>query len=178
MTQLPADFPPMPAENASLAAVVTWLIELIRWWVARAAAREQGEGAGDADPGIAPTPPEGSGRISPDEGETDSLDPTEGATSRRGAGARKAVASLAPLADLEPAEAADGAGRRAGYQTAPPPARRNRPNGPDQPELHRPPRRGRCDRHGGCDAPPRAGPTRNSRAGTLALPHAQFVTLS
>jgi hypothetical protein len=178
MTQLPADFPPMPAENASLAAVVTWLIELIRWWVARAAARDQGEGAGEADPGIAPTPPEGSGRLSPDQRETDSPDPTEGATPRRGAGARKAVASLAPLGDLEPAEAADGAGRRAGYQTAPPPARRNRSNGPDQPELHRPPLRDRRDRHGGCDPPPRAGPIRNSETGTVDLPHAHNVTIT
>jgi hypothetical protein len=136
MTQLPADFPPMPAEDASLAAVITWLIELIRWWVARAASRDEGEGTGEAGPGVAPTPPpDGPGCFSPEPGEPDSPTPMQDAGSRRGTGARRAVASLAPLGNSEAAEAGEGAargagqgaGQGAGRQTAPLPPRRSHP---------------------------------------------------
>jgi hypothetical protein len=47
MTQLPADFPAIPDEDASLAAVITWLIELIRWWFAREAGEAESGGSGD-----------------------------------------------------------------------------------------------------------------------------------
>lgn len=47
MNNLPADFPSLPAENASLARLVAWFCEVVKWLVARAAARE----AGKLDPG-------------------------------------------------------------------------------------------------------------------------------
>jgi hypothetical protein len=49
MTQIPADFPQPPGENVGLAGIITWLLEVLRWYVARAAARAEGEDGGWTD---------------------------------------------------------------------------------------------------------------------------------
>lgn len=170
---LPADFPPMPDENASLAAVLTWLIDLIRWWVARAAAREAGETAGDCDPGLAPTPPlEGLGCSSPDGGEP------EGKGSRREAKPRRAVASLLPIGAPEPAEVGGGTGRGAGPPRAALRRRRGarRERNPPPEACHRPGLH--QGRRAGCDPPPLAGRSRKSGGLAAASWRVCFITSS
>jgi hypothetical protein len=62
MKNLPADFPSLPEENASLARLIAWFCEVVTWLVARAAARAAGELAGEAETAasaerLPPTPP-------------------------------------------------------------------------------------------------------------------------
>jgi hypothetical protein len=74
MTQTPAAFPQPPAENVGLAGAITWLFEVLAWFVARAAARSRGEGEGWVVPDFSfPRLREEMPAIRPDQGELDGV---------------------------------------------------------------------------------------------------------
>jgi hypothetical protein len=191
---LPADFPPLPAENARLAVVISWVFDLLMWLVARAAARagEDGGLTGCPEPPrpASPPPDETEQTGPPGTGETEaplSAYPPEPARVTTG---RQDIGRHGPVSLEEPDRAGPVAedpaiGWAGRWSAATPRSRngerrrvgRNRRAGtrskcrPDRP-------RRRWRRRAGRDPPSVAGPTgfRSARFGPLS--HADIVTMS
>jgi len=204
MAQLPADFPAMPAEDASFAVVITWLIELIRWWFARDSSRE--EGAEDGEEAS-----EGPGKAW-GAGGSRAGGSASGAAMEAGRAGGAGEPGRPEPAPASPAEGPDGAEAAGpGAEWTPCPAERHHPqpsgkappeetptewlrppapprtmfqprrrSAPDRSKAWAPRRRpGRSD--GGrraCPSWPTGDPSHFSTTSVISLAHAHFVTIS
>ncbi len=186
MTPLPADFPPPPAENARLAAVITWIFEVLRWLVARAAARAAAglDGGGGFEPEqfAFPRP---AGWENRDRSEPPGSNAGDGASPRAPdpewpgpvAGSTRSCGPAEPAGDAAPAHATGPAEAPRPRQAVPPTA--FKPRRYRHLATHA---RGRTSsaeaRCAGWWPPPIAGPIQKSRAWALSPSHADIVTIS